>query len=201
MRLVLPGNRSTDGVSVLWEQQSFIPLLNNGSAYFILKPSNLVAWRWGASPSLYQSLASSQNYTSAPSEQSAVRSFFCQVRTKGWTAFWQICHFFGVDQSFQAASVLPAMKFCLLEKSSCSRGLAHVVWSIVLQPGKVQPTNLELILFSSVSFSTLIYFLQRAQTTISSAWQTNSSTKRRRIILLSLLLISIFLGHLPANKW
>lgn len=78
--------------------------------------------------------------------------------------------------------------------------LANVVWSIVLHAGKIQPTNLELILFSSVSSNTWIYFLQRTQTTSSSAWQTNRSTKKICIIRLSLLFISIFLGHLPPNK-
>lgn len=98
-------------------------------------------------------------------------------------SFWQICQFFGVDQSSRAASVLLARNSCLLEKPSFSLGLANVLSSIVLHAGKVQPTNLEFILFSSEFFNTLICFLQRAQTTISSAWQTNRrSTKKICII-------------------
>lgn len=180
----------------------FYPSIEWWNIYFILNPSTWDDMRLRSFTITLPVLTFTTDLHFGPiSRKVCIEEYFCQVRTEGWNLFGRFAIFFGVEVSFQAAPVLPAVNSCLLEKSSCSLGLANVVWSIVLHAGKVQPTNLEFILFSSVSFNTLNCFLQRTQTTISSAWQTNRSTKKIYIIWLSLLFISIFLGHLPANKW
>lgn len=136
-----------------------------------------VPWSWGASPSLHQSFITDLHF--GPLSRT-VWSEELFLSGQNWRLNWVFGRFaiflVLIRASMQLLSFLPWARACW---RNLLAALAWQMWCDQLSFMQVKFSPLiHLVLFSSGSFNSLTCFLQRTQTTISSAWQTNRNTKR-----------------------